>query len=270
VLPGFPVILGNASVVDGAVLHDLDRDGVLEILYSGSSHLYVIESDGSLWGGAWPVALSADAHGTPAIGDVDGDGMPEIFASGTGSLSLIEADGSMVTGWPMALWHGDEQLERFTSGVLADLDADGDLESIIAGGYRGTAVDDNNDEVSAWFFEVHALHHDGTPVTGWPQQLPPTRSVPFASSSPLVTDLEGDGVPEVVLGHSSLTNKQPMIFAWDAGGKAKSGFPYQFPEDFAGWVTVLTAADINGDGLMEVLATRACRTPRSSLGGFSA
>ncbi len=255
VLPGFPALAGSASALDGAVLHDLDRDGALEILYSGASALYVFEVDGSQWTGNWPFAVNASTHGSPAVGDVDLDGSPEIFASDVNSISLIDADGNLLSGWPKTLWNDTAQLEWFSSGVMADLDGDRDLELIVAGAYQGTAIienDDGEEEVSAWFYEVHALHHDGTPVVGWPQYLLPKRHLNFGAAAPLVTDLEGDGVAEVLLGSGSLSKFRAMVYAWDASGTPKTGFPYEYPENFAGTVSTLSVADVDGDGAMEI------------------
>ena len=266
VLPGFPAFAGPASALDGAVLHDLDGDGMLEILYSGSSALYVFEANGSQWSDNWPYTVNALAHGSPAVGDVDLDGSPEIFASGLETVFLIDVDGDLLPGWPLTLWHETNQLTGFSSGVMADLDGDRDLELIIAGSYQGTAVDDDENEVSAYFYVVHALHHDGTPVAGWPQALLPKRHMNFSASAPLVTDLEGDGVLEVLLGSASLTRGRPMVYAWDASGNQKTGFPYEYPEDFAGGVSTLSAADIDGDGLMEVFGDTAMNDSSDHLG----
>jgi hypothetical protein len=241
-LPGFPVAIGTASIGDGASLHDLDLDGTMEIIYCSEKAIHVFEIDGSQWSNGWPVAFDEHLAGTPAIGDVDLDGVPDIFIAESGCrLHLLKPDASEHTGWPRAV---REELffDLTSSAALADIDGDLDLEIIVAGvihmGTRGPA-------------EVHIFHHDGIPMTGWPQ----TTNNKTGFCTPVVTDLEGDGSPEILFGGSLASTHRAIIYAWDASGTIKPGFPYLSEHaHFPGEISMITVADANGDGSMEIFA----------------
>ncbi|HZU31378.1 MAG TPA: S8 family serine peptidase [Candidatus Angelobacter sp.] len=58
---------------------DFNRDGHEEIVLSRESGLFLFNSDGTLFSGAWPLRPNAAiGYGRVVIGDVDGDGFPEI------------------------------------------------------------------------------------------------------------------------------------------------------------------------------------------------
>jgi hypothetical protein len=126
--------------------------------------------DDSLFAG-FPKYLDADGASSPAFADVDGDATDElIVADGNGFVHAFKADGTEAKGWPV---HTDRLplpgsgRNAFTQHVVpstvfaplllgsptvADLDGDGMPEIAVA------------DVEGA----VHAWHHDGTPVAGFP------------------------------------------------------------------------------------------------------
>ncbi len=262
---GFPVVAGVASVGDGATLADLDLDGRLEIVYASDYAVHVFEDDGTEWGGqGWPFALNASAHGTIAVGDVDDDRAPELFVTETDRMHLLEADGSEHDGWPVEI--PDVRFDFLSTAALADLDGDLDLEIVIA---AWTPAD-------VWGYDADTLvfvfHHDGSVVEGWPQRpedaLPPIEPeepggdpVPrhlwsFTPSPPVVTDLEGDGAPDIVFGSGttavqSMIPVQSVVVAWDAAGQLKAGFPF-ISDEWSFGISMITAVDADGDGRTEI------------------
>jgi hypothetical protein len=242
-LPGFPVAAGLGSIGDGATLYDLDLDGTMEIVYTSITQVHVFEIDGSQWSNGWPFDLNRSSHGTPAIGDTDADGTPEIFvAEGHSRMHLLRPDGSEMPGWPKRIPQ-TLAFGQLSSAALADIDGDLDLEIVVA---AWTGTDRDSD-----FTEIHIYHHDGRPFTGWPQ----TTSYTYAECTPLVTDLEGDGSMEILFG-TGYEDIYPIIYAWDTSGTLKPGFPY-LAEGTGGEVSLLTVADYNGDGKMEIFADTA-------------
>jgi hypothetical protein len=238
VRPGFPVKVSLATgPVSGTTLYDLDQDGTLEIIYPSSDRvLHIFEIDGSEWQDGWPISMIA-TQSTPAVGDVDGDGAPEIFIKGVDQMHLIRTDGSQVEGWPRPPL---TEMDLFwSSAALADLDHDDDLEIVLAG----------LPSVERYPAEVHVYHHDGSPMTGWPLAI---GYHDFNDCQPLVTDLEGDGELEIVYASGS-DSMQAVIYAWDAAGNAKPGFPFH-SESLGNRIFLLTAADYDGDGRVEIFA----------------
>ena len=121
------------------------------------------------------------------------------------------------------------QTSWFASPVLADLDGDGKNELIAA--YYSVYVFNSQGQL------LDRVDHNGGRI--------------YAPH--VVLDLEGDGVPEVVFG----ARHQVYAYEWRNGRLAlKPGWPAdttsagQSPE-----VRGLAAADLNGDGLIEVVAT---------------
>jgi len=144
-------------------------------------------------------------------GNVDGKDNLEIVATTTreqsiekhpyllqeGLLYVFDLDGNKLSGWPQVL------PERFLDPVLANMDKDEDLEIL----------------VSDYYDQVHAWHHDGTQVAGWPVTLPAPLSIGNLQP-PVVGDLDGDGVAEVLI---ALDNCKLM--GWHANGAPISGYP---------------------------------------------
>ena len=236
-IPGFPMEFGDARLATCPTLVDLDEDGEMEIvaaaMHSGSSDaLHIIELNGSEWSGAWPAAIGYARFSTVSAGDVDADGTTEILCVTDDAVHLLSLDGSALAGWPWEPADGAGVAGRVS--VLADVDADHDLEIICA-----TSWGVFSDSL------LHILHHDGSPHPGWPISL---QGDP---SPPTVTDLEGDGELEVII--SSNCGFPTGIAALDMTGAVKPGFPYILPYG-GGIYSQMTVADIDGDGLMEIFA----------------
>jgi len=294
-LPGFPVRLvasGEASPKTA----DLDGDGKREIIVAtGGGMVHAIRGDGKPLPG-WPVkvnyypgldpkksdnhresaafkskSVSPEAHSNviaaPAVGDLDGDKKLEVvIASYDGGIYVIGADGKVKTGWPVMLpvlnnedvTSKDALIDEgvFAAPVLVDLNGDKKLEVVVA------AMDG----------KVYAYKADGSKYDGFPVQLQDQRGnskkkklLGRIVSSPAVGDVDGDGVPDIVVGTTeTLDQFGPLYVVHGQGSKHPSGSHVH-----SGWpqrivsITVLpmvgegmpnapALADINGDGLPEI------------------
>lgn len=237
ILPGFPMSFGNNNLSSCPTLYDLDDDGVMEIIVSERDYpialIHIVELDGTEWGGNWPVALDHVPTSTPAVGDVDNDGTVEIFCMSYDSMYLLAVDGNTMPGWKKQIPSANFS---YQSAALADLDGDDDLE-IVVGAHRDAAG-------------CYVFHHDGTSYPGWPQY-----TGTWTYCAPTVTDLEGDGVLEILDGRAGFGPGMPSdcFWAWDSNGNVKPGFPYHSALG-GGSEGPLTVADIDGDGKMEIFA----------------
>ncbi|UCD75642.1 MAG: VCBS repeat-containing protein [Phycisphaerales bacterium] len=237
ILPGFPKSFNNNNITSCPTLYDLDDDGMLEVIVPERAYpialLHIVEIDGTEWGGNWPVALDHVPTCTAAVGDVNNDGAVEIFYMSYNSMYLLAVDGTILPGWPRQIPNANFS---YQSAALADLDGDDDLE-IVVGAHKDAAG-------------CYVFHHDGTSYPGWPKYVGTWTYCP-----PTVTDLEGDGVLEILDGRAGYGPGVPSncFWAWDSTGAVKPGFPYHNPGG-GGSEGPLTVADINGDGLMEIFA----------------
>ena len=120
--------------------------------------------------------LGDDIRGGISVSDLNNDGSLEILFSGYDDMVHVWNPFSEeeLEGWPI-----DMGSNSLTGPITADLDNDGDLE-VIAAIKSGT---------------VYVLHHDGSPFSGFPANLPGT-----IESTPAVGDLDEDNNYELIFG----------------------------------------------------------------------
>jgi len=165
--------------------------------------------------------------GSVAIADVDGDGALDVVAG----AHAFRFDGTPLPGFPVAIASTGS-----TCPAVRDLDGDGAAEIVYA------VSDSLNDASGIEVFDGFGRRWPGFPVFG----------VMNTKSSPAVDDVDGDGVPDIVVG---ATLPVPGVFAFSSdGGRLLPGFPVPL----GGWVYGTPAlGDVDGDGVCDILvATR--------------
>jgi len=294
-LPGFPVRLG-ASAESSPRTADLDGDGKREIVLATSDGRVHAFTGGGKELSGWPVKVkllppldpkragnhrkaygftagkvSPDQYSnimaSPAIGDLDGDKKPEVVvASFEGDLFVFAANGTVRPGFPVSVpsVDNDKVSDRYNviddgimaSPSLADLDGDKKLE-IVVGALDG---------------KIYVWRHDGKAQAGFPVQLQDplgdAKGVKVTGrivSSPAIGDIDGDGVPDIVVG----TNEKLGMFGslyvvhgqgskHQSGKHIHEGWPVRIPSVGVlpmvgeGLPLAPALADVNGDGLPEI------------------
>ena len=225
--------------------------------------------------GAIDKAIAREALvSAPAIADVSGDGANEIvFTSLAGTIYVVDAKGESLTGWPKRLplvpsclldpskppasgacmdaAHGVAR-GALASPVIVDMDKDGKPEIVQA------AFDGN----------VYVFHADGSALDGWPVAIHAKGAARTnrIASTPAVTDFNGDGIPDLVLGsNESVGANGGPVFMVDGRGTKTPGGPYfpHWPVTLAsldptplvgeGILASPAAADFDGDGRTDAL-----------------
>ena len=187
----------------GTILADLDNDKFPEIISTtidsgGIPQIWALKNGTTVLPG-WPVAMPAvtDWIGSyPTAADLDLDGVPEIlctfFEFDIAALYIFRADGSSYIprdGRPV----GEALIEPVTFGVpsVANVIGDEHPEILIRSGHilPGTGTE-----------KLYIYDYLLQRVDGWPQQTPARpNSVVSSRYAPLVDDINGDGLVELVL-----------------------------------------------------------------------
>lgn len=233
----------EGSIEASPVLVDLFGDGHVEIVVAtippagsgsnGLGHVVVFDGEGNrLFDQAAGGASVNGFFGTPAVGDIDNDGVPEIVEGGWNQyLYAWHLDGSLVSGFPVFLYD-----TMWSSPTLADINGDGYLEIIIGGDMdgsnRASTVFGLPEGGLLWVIPHDGMTH-AVPTAnglephsfypGYPKYVPGQ----VVWSSPSVSDIDGDGMLDIVVG-TGLNwgdGRGSRVYAWNADGTNKVGFP---------------------------------------------
>ncbi len=152
----------------------------------------------------------------------------------------VVIDPDLRAGWPVTIPGLPNRYERMQGHVtLADIDADGTKEILAAYGDL-----------------VFVFSADGTDFPGWPQSVAEEDPEFYiiADSAPAAADLDNDGDLELVAGNGK------TMYIWHHDGTPFAGWPkvVTFGEEPYVWGAPrdYTIADIDGDGLRDIVMTR--------------
>ncbi|WMW25524.1 S8 family serine peptidase [Methanolobus sediminis] len=241
---GWPILISrstSSSISEATpTIADLDNDGTDEIVItSADNKIYVFRKDGSDYPG-FPVSVTTGEHFTwPAnVADLDNDGHKEIIAasvtaSGTSKVYVLKDDGTFYPGWTKPVHIIGQQVGDGTP-TIADLDSDGIKEMVV---------------IDPFYKKMHAYHLDGSELTGFPKTLP--LSDLEYPGAPLITDLNGDGVPEIAYGAKN------KFYLFDNHGNLLDGWPFVAPVYNGNTINFKSSpacGDVDGDGDLEIVA----------------
>jgi subtilisin family serine protease len=240
----FSLLAAPAPVLDmrhsQIVLEDLRGDSQLEAFTIGddfngqTAQLYAWSGNGQTLNG-FPIVLQGQntnqawltSGARVVVGDIDGDGNKEIVStegvsSSTFTLRLFANDGTP-RSWLVPVISGfSDQI------ALADLDHNGQLEVLLLCRCGTQEM-------------LYVFQPDGSSRTGWPQTLGPA-----ANSYLAVGDLSRAGREQIVVSNYT------RLYVFNADGTSFSNaWPRVAPDPFG----PVVLADINGDGLPEILTT---------------
>ncbi|MEO0078564.1 MAG: VCBS repeat-containing protein, partial [candidate division WOR-3 bacterium] len=208
-LPGWPQVnpTGRYFSYQSPALADLDGDDTLEIVAGmhRNGACCVWRYDGTMLAG-WPRPFSRWTYCPPTTADLyrNGDlkvldGLAGIMGASADVLYAFDDDGSDLPGFPYRDPDGGSAEGDI---AVADLDGDHDMEII----FTSNLV--TNADTAGY---LHALHHNGTVVTGWP--LRPKGFTYLNGAS--VADVDGDDSLDIIA--VSAYSNFMWVHIWETG-----------------------------------------------------
>lgn len=176
-------------------------------------------------GGCYASWCETGWYASPATADLDGDGSVEVITGSYSIFILNGADGSLIR-------QIDPEGGRVWPGiVVADLDADDDLEIVTShgGGY------------------LHVFDQDGDVV--WSRQ-PTDRELRGLS----VADLDKDGTLEIVV--NAAIGSKTNTWVYEHNGTLRGGWPQLNDDSGYAWGVFndnAAIADLDADGVAEIV-----------------
>jgi len=216
-------------------LADLDKDGRDDVIIgSANGWIYAQRWNGTSLPG-FSIFKGGKITSSIAVGYLDGPSdvefdlvVPISRSNGADSIYAFRSNGQLRPGWPVAAGVGGPYIYVNPSAALADINNDGFVEVIFAGTDGVLRVLDGNGAPVAPFFNVRFS----------------SLSLNATEASPAVADINGDGLPDIVVG-----DELGSLAAVGGDGQMLPGFPILMDAEVK---TTPVLCDCDGDGMTEI------------------
>jgi hypothetical protein len=213
-------------------LADIDNNGQLDIVYCGADgKLYVWRPNGTDLPG-FPVTLTSTLRSSPAVGYLDGAGDTQldiVVLAQNDSLYVLKPDGGRRAGFPVYV--PATLMSKNPSPALADMNNDGFLD-IVAAGEDG---------------KIYVFDRNGVANPAFTNSRYSVLTSYVSESSPVVADIDGDGLPDVLMGDENGT-----LNAISGTGALLPGFPIHVGGEIRGTPAL---CDCDNDGKSEIVVS---------------
>ncbi len=254
----------NQFLMSSPVLCEMDGDPEMEIVISGyasTGDIFAVNHDGSNVSG-FPAALNEKVLRGAAVSDLNGNGLDDIVvATETQNLLCIIWDNGEIDtlltaqdkfkSAPVIINSSLGEtwiIAGSTDHNMYAVDISGNLKFIYTTQYEITAspvvVDLNNTTFGIFFGGqdgfLYGINQDGEDLPNWPIGI----GGQF-TTSPVISDIDNDGLPEVISG-----NSLGDLYAFHIDGTPVDYFPIEY-------ITGITAppalTDLDGDNDLEII-----------------
>jgi hypothetical protein len=139
-----PRTIQGANIVSPAAIGDVDNDGMPEILVAGGNTLLCLNHDNTV---LWSASVTDETGATGAsIFDFEGDGIPEVVY--IDEVEMVAFDG--MTGAVKFYNSNHSSDTMYDYPVVADVDADGHAEIVVAHAGSSNALSVYGDRDDSW------------------------------------------------------------------------------------------------------------------------
>ena len=264
---GWPQVCGYGLFSDAIAATDLDGNGTKElVVLFDQEQVAAFTNYGAPVQAAGGVYAGLNWIGLPVCEDYQYEYDCAVYARSHGGYCFASADNMM----------GDTRERRFcamgTNGgvVAADLDGNGSEElAFVAMVVDGSMIMRGAEtfEESAQYFAPFILNRDRTRYVNYAKgydwtEMPTdpaaivtmsTKTIPATNMSPIAADLDKDGSKEIIY-----TSNDGQVHCWSLDKTQHGAWPYNLngrSTSVINFASKPVAADVNGDGKLEVLFT---------------
>ena len=207
----------------------------------------------------WPNKMAAGITGKYLLAPFEGVALVDLVEKGNKTLEIVGSSSDRVFAWDMAGkalpgWPATVNGTAQAPPSVGDIDGDGDLEVVQVA--RLLKYSDPS--------YVHAFHHDGKAVKGWPVKL---SNLSFFAVT--LADLDGNGALDVIVQVGKHPPAGSVLVLSGDGKLLGAGWNHLPMDGYPGGPAA--AGDLDGDGKLEVLYHTATKlTVRRSDGSLLA
>lgn len=224
-IPGWPVPYGSTGLYPVPTV-DVDGDGVDEIINSPA-----LRANGTLLNPSLTIPVvppsGQELPGPTAVADLDADGSPDFVLANNGGVYVSNSQG-LLAGFPVPTPGGGASTPPYP--LVGDVDGTGRPEIILPTSYYVGGDP---------YVAINVLSNTGQLL----RTMQTTQLAPMMIAT--LADLDGDGIPEILLGSGA------QVYAWKGDGTPVAGWPFSAGANVS--VSPVVVGDVAGNGQPDVV-----------------